>query len=147
LDGEVLLLARYLQSGQEFILRMELTTACGSDSLDQNATCCGVLKPMLCPRVVSSCGYVVDLRCHALLTRYWEDTELMGKISAKLRDMKLAGGGQQQQAAGKPSKVRRRSGAGDCCGGCCKVWAVRQLERNMTHAVCLTTDHCVSFLL
>jgi hypothetical protein len=47
-----------------------------------------------------------------LLTRYWEDTELMGKISAKLRDMRLAGGGQQQQqAAGKPSKVRH------ACGG------------------------------
>jgi hypothetical protein len=45
--------------------------------------------------------------CLPVPSRYWEDTELMGKISAKLRDMKLAGGQGQQQQAAKPSKVER----------------------------------------
>ncbi|KAF6255784.1 flagellar associated protein [Scenedesmus sp. NREL 46B-D3] len=39
------------------------------------------------------------------LQKYWEDTALMSKISAKLRDMKLAGGQQQQQGGAKPSKA------------------------------------------
>jgi hypothetical protein len=44
----------------------------------------------------------------------------MGKISAKLRDMKLAGGAQQQQGA-KPSKVRHSAGAGrDGAGSTCQ---------------------------
>lgn len=45
---------------------------------------------------------------HSSFPRYWDNTELMSKISAKLRDMRISSADKATAAAGKSGKVSQQ---------------------------------------